>query len=170
MATQKKIDTVNELTDKVKQAKALVFANYQGLKHKQLEELRKNLKKVQAEFVITKNTLIKRALGNDGKSVPDADLSGASATLFAFNDEASPVKELVNFFKSANLGTVRSGILGATPMNEVQVNKLASLPPKDVLLGKLVGQLQAPLYGLHNALSWNLRTLVWTLDAVKAKK
>ena len=62
MATQKKIDTVTLLTDKISRAKAMVFVDYRGLKHKQMEELRKNLKKVEAEFTVAKNRLMKRAL------------------------------------------------------------------------------------------------------------
>ena len=90
--------------------------------------------------------------------------------LFAFEDEAGPVKELVNFLKTTNLGTIKAGLLGATNLSIDEVNRLAELPARPMLLSKLTGQLQTPLSGLHNALSWNLRQLVWTLDAVKSKK
>ena len=147
----------------------MVVTNYQGLSHKQLEELRKLLRKLNAEFVITKNALLKRALGESNKFSDDS-LSGSTGVLFAFADEAGPVKELVNFLKNANLGSIKAGLLGTTALSFDEVNRLAELPSRPILLSKLVGQLQAPLSGLHNALSWNLRQLVWTLDAVKSKK
>ena len=169
LATQRKIDTVTKLTDKVNRTRAMVVTNYQGLSHKQLEELRKLLRKLNAEFVITKNALLKRALGESNKFSDDS-LSGSTGVLFAFADEAGPVKELVNFLKNANLGSIKAGLLGTTALSFDEVNRLAELPSRPILLSKLVGQLQAPLSGLHNALSWNLRQLVWTLDAVKSKK
>ena len=56
---QKKEKIVQKLTDKIQKANSLVFTNYQGMTHKQLEELKKRLKEVDAEFSVTKNTLLK---------------------------------------------------------------------------------------------------------------
>ncbi|RJR15517.1 50S ribosomal protein L10 [Candidatus Microgenomates bacterium] len=167
---QKKIDTVNALTEKMQRAKAVVIADYTGIKHKQLEELRKALKKLQAEFTVTKNTLLKRVLSDNKQEVTNDALQTQTAVLMAYDDEASPVKALVNFFKTAAAGRVKGGLLNGSPLTEAQIEQLATLPNREILLAKLVGQMQAPIYGLHNALSWNLRKLVWTLDAVKSKK
>ena len=167
---QKKADSVAMIAEKIKRAKALIVTDFSGLKHKQLEELRKSLKKVEAEFVVAKNSLLVRAFTATGKTVGQNALPGASAPLFAFGDEAGAVKELVQFFKTAAAGKVKIGILGTDELSEDAVNRLATLPGRDMLLSKLVGQLQAPLSGLHNGLSWNIRTLVWTLDGIKNKK
>ena len=78
--------------------------------------------------------------------------------------------ELVTFFKNAGAGQVKVGLLGEKEITTTEVVHLATLPSRDILLTQLVGLLQAPLYGLHNALSWNIRQLVWTLEAVKGKK
>ena len=162
MATQKKIDTVSELTDKVAKAKSIVLADYRGLKHKQLEELRRNLKKLDAQFVVTKNTLLARA----GMTKNE----GATAALFAYADEVAPLKELLKFFKTAGAGITKGGLLGSTVLAEADVAKLATLPTRPQLLGRLVGQLNAPIQGLHYGLNWNLNKLVWGLNAVKGKK
>ncbi len=164
MATQKKIDTVLRLSDKISRAKAMVFVDYRGLKHKQIEELRKILKKAEAEFTIAKNRLMKRALGKD---VP---LSDTTATLFAYADEVSPVKELLKFFKAAGVGKPKAGLLGATVLSDTDVTRLAAIPTRDVLLGQLVRQLNAPIQELHYALNWNINKLVWTLNAAKEKR
>ena len=97
-------------------------------------------------------------------------MQGATATLFAYADEVAPLKALIKFFKDATHGTVRAGLLGATQLNATEIERLSTLPAREQLLAQLVGQLQGPLYGLHNALSWNIRKLVWTLGAVKSKK
>lgn len=170
MATQKKIDIVKELTEKLRRAKALYLIDPTGLKHKQLEDLRKNLKKVEAEFTISKNTLFKRALAGVKRTVSETQLTGATATLFAYADEVAPIRELVAFFKNAAAGKIKTGLLGTQELTTADVERLATLPPRDTLLAQLVGQLQAPIYGLHNALSWNMRKLVWALEAVKVKK
>lgn len=169
MATQKKIDTVTELTQKIAKAKTMVLADYRGLKHKQLEELRKTLKKTQGEFVVTKNRLLKKALGDKAKAI-EATLNDSTATLFAYADEVVPLRELLKFFKIAGAGSPKSGFLGGTVLNESDITTLASLPSRQMLLAKLVGQLNAPIQRLHYALSWNMNRLVWALDKIKSQK
>ena len=171
MATQKKIDTVKELADKVTRATSIMVADYRGLKHKQLEELHKLLKKAEAEFVVTKNRLLKRALSerNESKGL-ETSLTDTTATLFSYADEVAPLKELLKFFKAAGVGRAKAGLLGNNVLTEAEVTRLAALPAREVLLGRLVGQLNAPIQGLHYALSWNINKLVWALDAVKNKK
>lgn len=158
MATQKKIDTVTELTDKVSKAKSIVLADYRGLKHKQLEELRKTLKKTDAQFVVTKNTLLKRA--------GMIQSEGATAALFAYADEVAPLKELLKFFKAAGFGKTKGGLLGSTVLSDADVEKLATIPARPILLGSLARQLNAPIQGLHYALNWNIHRLVWVLRKV----
>lgn len=161
---------VKDLTGKLTKSKALVLADYRGLAHKQLEELRKTLKKTQAELSVTKNSLLKRALNEARKTVDITNLSGSTATLFAYADEIAPIKELSQFLKTAGAGKIKGGLLGNQTLTSEEIDKLSTLPPKNVLLAQLVGQMKAPLSGLHHALSWNLRKLVWTLSAVKDKK
>ncbi len=169
MATQKKIDTVNALADKVAKAKSIVFTEYQGIKHKQLEELRRSLGKLDAEFVVAKNRLMKRALGDKAEAVAPL-LEQPNAFLFAYADEVAPLKEMLKFFKAAAMGKTKGGLLGNAALSDVEVTRLAQLPSKDIMLGQLVRQLNGPVQGLHYALSWNLNRLAWALQAVKEKK
>ena len=177
MATQKKIDTVTELTDKLSRAKAFVLADYRGLKHKQLEELHRLLKKVEGEFVVAKNRLFKRALQkNSGQTLGDkakeleSYLHETTALLFSYADEVAPLKELLKFFKVAGFGKAKAGVFGGQLFSEADVIRLSTIPPRQTLLAQLAGQLNAPIQGLHYALSWNLRELVYALNAVKEKK
>ena len=167
--TQRKIDAVTELTSKVGKAKSIVLADYRGLKHKQLEELRRTLKKTDAEFSVTKNRLFAKALGAKAKSI-EGYLKQSTAALFAYADEVAPLKELLKFFKTAGAGTTKGGLLGDKVLAEADIATLASLPPRQVLLAKLVGQLNAPIQGLHYALNWNMNKLVWALNGIKEKK
>ena len=169
MPTQKKIDTVTSLTEKLGKAKVAVLTDYRGLKHKQLEELRKVLKKDQGELIVAKNRLIKRALGDKAAGV-ETSLSESTAVLFAYADEVAPLRSLLKFFKTAGLGKTKAGLMGDAVMTEPELVRLASLPTRDVLLATLVRQLNAPIQGLHHALQWNMSRLVWALDGVRTKK
>ncbi len=169
MATQKKIDTVVQLTDKITKAKSIVFADYTGIKHKQMETLRKTLKKSGAEFVVTKNKLLERALGERAESVKPL-LRDNTGTLFNYDDEVAGIKELLKFFKGANLGKTKGGLLGAKVLADADVTRLSNMPGKQVMLAKLAGQLKSPISGLHYALSWNMNKLVWALNGIREKK
>lgn len=166
----KKAATIEKLSGNLERATALYMVDPTGLKHKQVEEFRRSLKKLEAEFTFVKNNLFKRALKEKGQSLSEPSYTGNSAVLFTYKDVVAPLKALTQFFKAAAIGTIRSGLMQQNELSVKDIEKLATLPSREVLLGKLVGQLQAPIYGLHNALSWNMRKLVWTLDAVKAKK
>ena len=169
MATQQKIDTVTYLTDKLKLAKAFVLVDYRGLKHKQLEELRKLLKKSHAEFTVAKNRLFIRALGEKSSSLVGF-LQDTTAILFEFEDEVAPLRDLFKFFKTAGFGKVKAGQFGGSLLSDVDVTRLSNLPSREVLLGQLVGQLNAPIQGLHYALSLNVRKFVWTVAKIKDQK
>ncbi len=162
---QRKMDRVGEISQKVQKAKSIILTDYRGLTHKQLEEIKKAMGKVEGEFVITKNSLLTRAL-NDKNNV----LSGPTAALFSYADEVSPLKELMKFIKKFTLPKIKLGFLGTVSMSEADVNNLAKLPDKQTLLAQLTGQLKAPIYGLHRSLQWNLNKLVWTLNGIKGVK
>lgn len=172
MAKQKNIDTVAKLTQDFKNAKSLVFADYRGMTHKQLEDLRRALKKQGGKFVIAKNSLLLRALGAILATTEElkTEFSGPTGALIATADEIAPLRELSKTIKSIQLPTIKFGFLGSNKISKEQVSQLAALPSKEVLIAQLLGSLQSPLYGLHNALTWNMRKLVYALDAVKVKK
>ena len=171
MANQKKIDLVNELKTKLEKAKSLVFSDYRGLTVAQIQDLKRKVKKEKGEYVVTKNTLIIKALEQLKMTVPDIkDLKGPSATLFSYEDEVTPFKALVTFAKTAGLPVLKLGILENAILNKEQITSLAKLPSRIVLYAQVVGALSSPTYGLVNVLQGNIRKLVYTLDAVKSKK
>jgi large subunit ribosomal protein L10 len=167
--TPKKLASVTELTDKVVKAKSVIIVEYQGIKHKQFEELRRKLRTLDSEFVVAKNRLLRKALGDKATSI-ESLLEQPNASLFTYKDEVAPLKELLKFFKAVGFGKVKGGLLGVSALNEKEVTRLATLPTKDVLLGSLARQLNAPVQGLHYALQWNLNRFAWAINAVKNKK
>lgn len=158
------------LTEELSKAKAVVFTDYKGMSMSQLSDLRNKLYDQQAKFTITKNTLLKIALKDAGKPAADDILEGPVATLFAYDDEISPLKILVKTLKDNNIGKIKAGILGSELMDEYKVIKLSALPSKDELRGKLVGVLVAPISGLQAVLFGNIRNLVYALNAIQKSK
>jgi large subunit ribosomal protein L10 len=165
----KKAEKVTELTQKIGKAKAIILADYRGIKHKQLEDLRKLLKKSEAEFVVAKNRLMLRALGDKAQGLEKV-FEDTTSAVFAYADEVAPLKELLKFFKAVGLGKTKAGLLGNQVLSDTEVTRLSTLPSRTMLLAKLVGQLNAPVQGLHYALSWNLNRFVQVLDGVRQKK
>ncbi len=163
----KKEGIVAELSDKKEKAKALIFTNYQGLTHKQIEELKKGIKAADADFVVAKNSLLQKAFPDIKET---ESLKGPTGTIFAYSDVIAPLKQIAKTLKLLNLPTIKFGILDGIVYNSEQVLKISSLPTKDVLIAQFVGGLKAPLYGIHRALNWNLQKLVMTLQAISEKQ
>lgn len=160
---QQKIEAVTKLQEKLGRAKALVFTDYKGLSMKQLSGLRDKLREQNAQFLITKNTTLERAL-------PSASFDGPTATLLAYDDQISPIKILVKALKDASIGKVKSGFLGKDILDEAKILQLAILPTKDELRGKIVGVLVAPLQDLVSVLQGNLRNLVYALEGIRIRQ
>ena len=165
-----KEETVQVLTEKLGRAKSVVFADYKGLTMSQLSDLRNKLREQEAEFSVTKNTLLQRSLLISHFSLPTSIFEGPIATLFAYDDEISPIKLLVKALKDAGLGKVKAGLLGDEFLPEAKINQLATLPSKDELRAKTVGVLAAPLQGMVGVLQGNLRNLVYALSEIQKVK
>jgi large subunit ribosomal protein L10 len=167
----KKVAIVEELEEKVGKAKGMIFTNYQGLTHHQLEALKRAVKKLEAEYVAAKNSLILRAL--EGKVDVESEkekFTQPTATLFLYNDIIEPLKHLAKTIKELKLPVIKFGIIEGKIITDKEVVKLSTLPPIEILRAQLLGQMQSPISGLHRALRWNLQSLVMTLNAIKEKK
>lgn len=166
---QKKVDEVKNLTEKINKSTSIIFTDFRGLTHIKLEELRRILHKNDAQIQIVKNRLFKRAMGNKASGLSDI-LTDSTAVMFCYGDQVIPVKELVKYFKAANVGKAKGGFMKENVLSADDVKKLSGLPSKLELLAKLVGQMNAPIQNLHYGLSWNLNRLAWALNSIKNSK
>jgi large subunit ribosomal protein L10 len=166
---QKRIDITDSLKEKLTRAKSVVVTDYRGLNMTQLGELRGELLKENAEYTVAKNRLVVRAAKAAGYETAD-ELTGPTAVLFAYGDEISPIKALANFIKTNKLPEIKLGYLNQEMLTELQITQLAKLPSRDELIGKVVGGIASPLYGVVGVLQANLRNLVYTLNSIKDSK
>jgi len=171
MPNNKNLEQVTELTDKLGQSAGVVFVDYKGLANLQLESLRNTIEAKGGSLNISKNTLMKIAINktnfNAGSSLSDETLAGPTASIFLSDDPISPIKALVEFIKENELPVIKGGILDKKFMNESDIDNLSKLPSYEELIAKTIGQIQAPLYGLVNVLSGNMRQLVTVLSEIQ---
>lgn len=166
-----KEEQVKILSEKLSRAKSVVFADYRGLTMKQLSQLRDQLRDQQAEFTVTKNTLLERALPSPERSRrTTSNLEGPTAALFSYDDEISPIKVLVKTLIDSGFGKVKVGFLGKEYLDEAKILQLANLSSKHELKGKTVGVLAVPIHGIVGVLQANLRNLVYALSEIQKTK
>ena len=158
---------VSELASDLKDAETLIVADYRGLTNKQLEALRDDLLQHGARFRIVKNTLTRRAAAEAGADALLVMLEGPTAIAFieSGGDPAAVAKALATKAKETNVLTLRGGILEGKTLSGEEVDRLATLPPLDVLRGQLVGAIVAPLTQLVALVNAPLRNLHGLIDA-----
>ena len=168
---EKKQAVVAEMAETLGKAKGLVFTNYQGLTHKQIEVLKKAIKPFDADFAITKNTLLKIALEQKNLKIEDEKgFEGPTGTLFLFGDIIEPLRKLAKTIKDFSLPTIKFAIIDGKVTSAEDVIKISALPTREVLLSQVAIGLKSPIFGLHRALNWNLQKLVMTLKAIEQKR
>ena len=170
MKKQEKFFEVQNLASKIKEAKGVFVFDFQKLNANQTFELRKKIKEIGGELQVVKNTLFYRALNQSNYALNKAKLDGQSMALFAKEDEISALKALVAFAKSTGLLPLKVGFVEGKIYFTSELNQLASLPPKTVLYGKLVGLLSSPPSQLVRSLNWNLQKLALIINEIKNKK
>ena len=158
---------VDELAAELGSAQTLIVADYRGLTNKQLEALRDQLIPHGARFRIVKNTLTRRAAEQAGADALLVMLEGPTAIAFIESsvDPAAVAKALAQTARETNVLTLRGGILEGKTLSGDEVDRLATLPPLDVLRGQLVGAVVAPLTQLLGLVSAPLRDLHGLIEA-----
>ena len=162
----KKQEIVKELIDKLDKQKSLVFADFSGLKVKDLSKLKKKLKLDDAEFKVAKKTLMDIAFKDKKISIDVKQFHGEVALVLGYRDEISPAKIVYEFSKTNDHLKILAGYLQEQLLSAAQVVSLAQLPSKEQLLANLVGSLLSPMRSFAAVLQGNLRGLVCALSEI----
>ena len=161
--------SVAELTNLFESSTAVLLTEYRGLTVAQLKQLRNSIRQ-DAEFAVVKNTLTKIAANNAGITSLDDDLKGPSAIAFVHGDPVSVAKGLRAFAKAHPLLVIKGGFFDGNPLSADEVNKLADLESREVLLAKLAGAMKASLFGAAYLFNAPLSKAVRTVDALREKQ
>jgi large subunit ribosomal protein L10 len=171
MPTDVKRQAVAELADMLRSSSAMAVADYRGLKVSEMQTVRRTLRDGGVQLHVAKNRLLKIAADEADRTELKPLLSGPTALATTDGDEAALAKALVEALRPySRTVTVRGGMLGNQSIDAAQLTRLATLPPRDVLLGSVVGGMAAPLTGMAGVLAANLRNLVGVLSAIADQK
>ena len=168
-ALEEKKQLVEELKGKISAAKSIVIVDYKGLSVFEDTELRKTLRAANVEYRVLKNRLMQKAFNELGYTDFDEALNGPTAVAFANGDPVAPAKILLESADKTKKITIKCGMVDGTYITTDGVKELATLPPKEVLLAKLLGTLEAPISSLARVLNETVAGLARVLNAIAEK-
>lgn len=172
---KQKAEIIDELRGKIDNSRAMVFINFSGINVSDIQAFRQKCKDANAEYLVAKKTLIKKALEAKGlNGIDPTKLASEIGVIFGYGDEVGAAKIVDEFRKNLKTMQFVSGILphgtGAEYLDAMQVENLAKIPCRNELLAQVVGSIHAPLLGFVNVLMGNIRGLVTVLHAIQEKK
>jgi large subunit ribosomal protein L10 len=164
---------VAQLTTDLGRIKLAVMTDYRGLTVSEVEELRSNLRAEGISYRVTKNTLLRLAVGQNEalKELDVAAFNGPMALAMGFDDEVAPARLIFQYAKTHKaleiVGAITSDgqLLSAT-----EVKALATLPTREQLIAQVVGTIAAPLTGFVGVMAANVRSIINVLNALSEAK
>jgi large subunit ribosomal protein L10 len=142
MPNAEKTSAVAELSEHFATSNAAVITEYRGLTVKQVTDLRQALGR-DTTYAVVKNTLTKLAAADAGVAIDDSLLTGPTAIAFVKGDPVEAAKGLRDFAKTAPLLIIKGGVLDGKSLSAAEINKIADLESREVLLAKMAGALKA---------------------------
>lgn len=173
MPTPKKIEKVQEISEKIKGSGAVYFSDYLGLNVAQVNELRSELFEKNVNMQVVKNTLILRALKDIGFDVKKSDFLNGSTALIYSDDPVAPAKVLMEFkkkMKDLQKPDVKALIFEGELCGKEKVDMIAKLPSADVLMSTLLAVLQSSMQKVLGCLQSPMRDLLGVLKSLEEVK
>jgi len=167
MPTQKKIDTVADLKERIGRATLLASADYRGLRVKEMVEMRRRLREAGIEMKVIKNSLLKLAAKEAGQAELLSIIEGPTALALSYGDVIEAAKALAGYAQGApSAFAIRGGFMDGSVLSAQDLRDLVRIPPRAVLLAQFMGQMQSPLAGFVGLLDAPLRELSGLVHAL----
>jgi large subunit ribosomal protein L10 len=167
---QEKVAVVAEVTAKLNEATAVIVTEYRGMSVGQLAALRRQLRPAGGEYKVYKNTLARFAAADAGVPELAELLTGPSGITFITGDAAAVAKALRDASKANPLLVLKGGVIGGKVISAKDVEALADLPSREVLLAQFAGALQAPMVKMAGLLQAMPRNFAYGLKALIDQK
>ena len=148
MPTAEKAQVIDQAKGWYEKSVGVVFSDYRGLSVKEIQALRSDLRKRGGEIHVLKNTLFRIAVGDDIDKLPSELHNGTTAFTFVYANETDVSKALVDYARISKKLVVKGGYFGGKAYDAKQVEALAALPPRDILIAQVIGAIASPLSGL----------------------
>ncbi len=167
---QQKQEYVEQLANKLSSSVAGVVVSYKGITVADDTMLRRKLREAGVEYAVVKNTMLSRAANKVGLGDLDSVLEGSTALALSETDHVAAAKILCEYAEKNKDFQIKAGFVEGKVIQSAEVGELAKMPPKEVLVAKVLGGLNAPISGFVGVLNANLRGLVVALNAIAEKQ
>ena len=164
-----KTELLNKYKDILKNKTGYFLVNSDKTDTATVSKLKMELKNVDANYAVLKNTLFKVALQDSKQPLEAQEIEGPTAIIYFDEDPTAPAKLIKEAQKETKLLDAKSGVFEGEFLTEEKVMQLAEIPTREVLLSQLVGTLNAPLTGFMNAATGNIRGLTMVLKGISEK-
>ena len=172
MTRSRKAEEITAISERFAKAKAAFLVDFKGMNVEQVTNLRKNLRPLNSEMRVIRNTLAIRALKEHADIEPAfADnFIGTNAIVFAYDEASAPAKALADFTKDVEQLVIKSGVMDGKVLDETRIKFLATLPSKEQLRAQFLGVLQAPMSKFLGTMDAVPAGFARLLSAYKAKQ
>ena len=165
ISRERKVELVEQYVEKLKESKGIILADFRGLSVGDMENIRKAMRPTGGKFHVVKNRLLVLALKEAELSLPEEWLIGPTAIAFSY-DEIPPVaKALTDAAKETGTLQIKGGLVGTSVLAMEEVQAIAELPPRDVLMAQVLGTINAPASQIASAVASGIRQILNVLQA-----
>lgn len=169
MKREEKSALVQDLAKRLDRASMALISECKGMTVSESTEVRRRLRAVRGELRMAKNTLIRRAIKDSRFVSLDGNLGGQVGLVLAFDDPVELAKTVSSFRELGDKFKVRGGVLEGKPLTAEEIQALAMLPPREVVMAQLLGLLQAPAGRLVRLLNEPGSAMARLIDAIGKK-
>jgi large subunit ribosomal protein L10 len=169
MRKEQKTALVGEITEGLGRASIALVSEYRGMTAGEATEVRRRLRAVRGELRVAKNTLIRRAIKDTAFTALDDKLGGPVGLILSFADPVELAKTVTGMRELGDKFKLRGGVLDGKPLTGEEIQALAALPPREVVLAQLLGLIMAPATQLVRLLNEPGSALARVVDAISKK-
>jgi large subunit ribosomal protein L10 len=165
ISKERKDELVAQYTEQLKESRGIILTDYRGLSVSNLDTIRRAMRPIGGKYQVVKNRLLQLALREVDLSLPDEWLAGPTAIGFCY-DEVPPVAKLfVDTAKDIEALQIKGGLIGTSMLAADQVRAIADLPPREILLGQVLGGINAPASQIVGVVASSIRQILNVVQA-----
>jgi len=166
MSREEKAQIIEGLQEIISKCSIGILTDYRGLSATEMTILRSKLRELGVEYRVVKNTLARFAAERAGKDDLVSLFEGPVAIAFSYGDVAEPARVLADYIRTSKASlSIKGGFFSDRLLTSGEVTTLSTLPPREELIAKLVGEMQAPIYALLICLNTPIRRVLGVLQA-----
>lgn len=170
MLKKEKSALVEELRERLTGAQNIFLTDFTGINVKDISELRRSFRESSVEYLVAKNTLIKRAVADTPLDQLEPYLVGPTALVLTDGDGVNAIRIITKFAEEHETFSVKAGVMSEKFIDPGQVKSIARLPTREVMLSRLLGSLNSPITGLVYVLNDTIVRAVRLLSRVAEAK